>query len=122
MVKGSMDGNGWSRAQKMPTGHLVVKGSSIFWTFPAHTKMGPNGPKWGLLIQTLPTCWAERIWILIIFVFFWIPNFWISRSPDFQKSGLGQEWAWPEPEIAGAPSAAAPDHKVGEIQGTRTIP
>ena len=30
-----------------------------------------DGPKWGredffLLIQTLPTFWAERIWILII--------------------------------------------------------
>ena len=50
-------------------------------------KMGPDGPKWGqedffLLIQTLPTFWAERIWILRIFTFenFGIPNFWISRS------------------------------------------
>ena len=36
--------------------------------------MGPDGPKWGqedfvLLIQTLPTFWAERILILIISIF-----------------------------------------------------
>ena len=60
--------------------------------FPVHGKMAWVGPKWGqefvfLLIQTLPTCWAERTWILslfLCFVFFWIPNFWISRSPEFQ--------------------------------------
>ena len=40
-------------------------------------KMAWDGPKWGqedffLLIQTLPTFWAERIWILkiLILVFF----------------------------------------------------
>ena len=44
-------------------------------------KMALDGPKWGqedffLLIQTLPTFWAERIWILRIFFFiFWTPNF-----------------------------------------------
>ena len=58
--------------------------------------MGPDGPKWGqedffLLIQTLPTFWAERILILRIFIF-WIfldlkfPDFWV---PDFQISSLG---------------------------------
>ena len=45
--------------------------------------------KWGqdflfLLIQTLPTFWAPRKWILRICIFciVWIPNFWIFRSPD----------------------------------------
>ena len=98
--------------------------------------MAPNGVRrvFFLLIQTLPTFWAEQIWILRISVFFifWIPNFWISRSPDFPKSGLvqawarlGRSWAGPGSEIAGGGggfSAAAPDHKVGEIQGTRTLP
>ena len=44
--------------------------------------MGPDGPKWAqedffLLIQTLPTFWAERILILRTFDFwiFWGPNF-----------------------------------------------
>ena len=69
--------------------------------------MGPDGPKWGqedffLLIQTLPTFWAERIWILRIFIFliFEIPNFWISRSPDFQnlaRARLGPGQAGLEP-------------------------
>ena len=74
---------------------------SIFFAFFRPTqKIGPDGPKWGqedffLLIQTLPTFWAERILILRIFIFwiFWIPNFQISRFPDFQKSGLGRAWA-----------------------------
>ena len=43
-----------------------------------------------LLIQTLPTFWAERIWILRLFIFLicWIPNFWISRSPTLKISGF----------------------------------
>ena len=69
--------------------------------FLAHAKNAWDGPKWGqnvfsLLIQTLPTFWAERIWILrsVIFVISWTPKFWISRSPDFQdlawaRLGLG---------------------------------
>ena len=65
-------------------------------------KMAWDGPKWGqedffLLIQILPTFWAERIWILRCFIFliFWIPNFWISRSPVVKcpDRGLGQAWA-----------------------------
>ena len=54
-------------------------------------KKASDGPKWGqedffLLIQTLPTFWAERIWTLTLFIFliFWTPNFWISRFPDFK--------------------------------------
>ena len=45
-------------------------------------QMAPNraGRIFFLLIQTLPTFWAERIWILRCFMFFtfWTPNFWIS--------------------------------------------
>ena len=45
-----------------------------FLDVPAHAK---NGPRWAqmgqedffLLIQTLPTFWAERMWILRIFMF-----------------------------------------------------
>ena len=70
--------------------------------------MGPDGPKWGqedfvLLIQTLPTFWAERILILIIFIIFVFFGFqisWISRSPDFQnlvRARLGLGWARLEP-------------------------
>ena len=64
-----------------------------------------NGPKWGqedffLLIQTLPTFWAERFWILIILIciIFWIPNLWISHLPkfpdfwNFWKSGTWASW------------------------------
>ena len=48
-----------------------------------------------LLIQTLPTFWAEWIWILRIFIFsiFWTPNFWMSRSPDLQRHVIVQtDW------------------------------
>ena len=64
--------------------------------------MAWNGPKWNqedfsLLIQTLPTFWAERIWNLRISAFFilWIQilSFWISRSPDFPNL------AWAEPGL-----------------------
>ena len=51
-------------------------------------KMASDGPKWGqedffLLIRTLPTFWAERIWILRIFIFFifWTPNFQTPPPP-----------------------------------------
>ena len=50
--------------------------------------MDPNGTLevFFLLIQTLPTFWAERIWILrfVFLLICWIPNFCISRSPDLQ--------------------------------------
>ena len=53
--------------------------------------MDPDGPKWGqedffLLIQTLPTFWAERIWILRICIF------WIFFSSQLGPS-LGPAWA-----------------------------
>ena len=71
-------------------------------------KMAWDCPKWGqedffLLIQTLPIFWAERIWILIIFILLMrgIPNFWISRSPDLQIH------RFPGPQISRFPDAAA---------------
>ena len=67
-------------------------------------KMAWDGPKWGqedffLLIQTLPTFWAERIWNLRISTFFilWIQNVWISRSPDFPNLA----WARPGLDLGG---------------------
>ena len=44
------------------------------------------GPKWArwiffLLIQTLPTFWAARIWILRIFGFFPFLDFWTAKLP-----------------------------------------
>ena len=62
--------------------------------------MGPDGPEWGqedffLLIQTLPTFWAERIWILRIFIFLILldPKFlaWAQLGPTH----LGPAWAHP---------------------------
>ena len=69
--------------------------------------MASDGPKWGredffLLIQALPTFWAERIWILRIFTFsiFWIPNFWVSRS---QNSGFPKNLDFPASKKSGFP-------------------
>ena len=67
----------------------------MFPIFLVHEKNGLRWPQIGpggflfLLIQTLPTFWAERIWILIFlcFWFFWIPKLWISRSPNLKMSG-----------------------------------
>ena len=72
--------------------------------------MGPDGSKWGqedffLLIQTLPTFWAERILILIFFLdFVGSRNFKFPgpRFPNFQKSGLGQAWAGLGPSLGQA--------------------
>ena len=86
----------------------------FFRFFRPTQKMGPDGPKWGqedffLLIQTLPTFWAERILILRIFIFwiFWVPNFWLG--PTWAKLGpthLGPAWAHPLGPLgwAGGPS------------------
>ena len=53
--------------------------------------MAPNGARRisFLLIQTLPTFWAERIWILriLIFVDFLDPKFLDFQIPRFPKSG-----------------------------------
>ena len=59
---------------------------SAFFGFCRPTqKIGPDGPKWGqedffLLIQTLPTFWAERILILRVSIF--------SICPAHAKKGL----------------------------------
>ena len=65
------------------------------------------------LIQTLPTFWAAWIWISIILMFyiFWdakFLDFQFPRFPDSQTKAWARTWAGPGPEIAGAPSAAAP--------------
>ena len=66
-------------------------------------KIGPDGPKWGqedffLLIQTLPTFWAERILILRIFIFLIFVG--------SQISGLGPAWARLDPQLG--PSRGPP--------------
>ena len=53
-------------------------------------KIASDGPKWGqedlfLLIQTLPTFWAERIWILRICICSCVGSY-ISGSPGPQIS------------------------------------
>ena len=80
----------------------------MFCIFPAHGKISLKWPQMGpgvffLLIWTLPTFWAERIWILriCIFIFFLDPKFQDFQVPDFQTSrnlawaslGLGRAWA-----------------------------
>ena len=83
----------------------------LFGFFRPTQKMGPDGPKWAqedffLLIQTLPTFWAERIWILRIFIF-WIflgPKFlaWAQLGPTH----LGPAWAHPLGPSLGPPTWA----------------
>ena len=73
-------------------------------------KMAPDGPKWGqedffLLIQTLPTFWAERIWILrFFFLDFFGPKFlaWAQLGPTH----LGPAWAHPLGPHVGKPTWA----------------
>ena len=68
---------------------------------------GPwDGTKWGQedffqLIQTLPTFWAERIWILRLCIFgiLLTQNFWISRSPDLRI------YRFPGPQIPRSPNS-----------------
>ena len=72
--------------------------------------MTPNGARrmLFLLIQTLPTIWAEQIWNLRISTFFilWIQNFWISRSPDFPNLA----WARPGLDLGGGGEMLASQH------------
>ena len=63
-------------------------------------EIAPNGARrfCFLLVETLPTIWAEHIWILRIVFFLDLLNPKKSgspgsRFPNFQKSGLGQAWA-----------------------------
>ena len=60
-------------------------------------KIASDGPKWGqedffLLIQTLPTFWAERIWILRLFHFFEFldPKFLDFQVPRSQNSQISR--------------------------------
>ena len=83
------------RPHRVNRAHWPIKENSIFCfsifcIFPVHEKMASDGPKCGreflfLLIQTLPTFWAERIWILRISIFYFLdPKFLdvqVSRSP-----------------------------------------
>ena len=97
-------------------------------------KMTREGPKWGQedLFPTNPDL-ADILGKadldfdnFHVFFIFWIPNLWISRSPDFQiprsRPGPGLGGLGPARALLRGGSAALPDHKVGEIQGTRTIP
>ena len=87
--------------------------------------MAPDGFKWGqedffLLIQTLPTFWAERIWILIIFLLICGPqisgfpgpqifkflDFQVPRSPESQISKFPD---FQVPRFQMPPAAAPPD-------------
>ena len=71
-----------------------------FWFVSVHGKIAPNGAGevFFRLIQTLPIFWAERIWILIIFIFldFLDPNFLDFPGPHISKfpdRGLGHSSA-----------------------------
>ena len=87
-------------------------------------EMAPNGAKkiLFLLIQTLPTFWAERILILRIVIFwnfldpklpgFQVPDLQISRNLAWAELGPGRAWAlgrvspWGGPWVGpGSPSA-----------------
>ena len=88
-----------------------------------------------LLIETLPTFWAERICILMISIFliFGDSRFLDFQIPGFPDSQMSILSAIDSQSILRDGSAVAlrrlrgcsvvlPDHKVQEIQGTRTIP
>ena len=81
--------------------HFLHVAFLIFRSMEKWAQMAPIGTlqPFFLLIQTLPTFWAERIWNLRIAIFFilWIPNFWISRSPDFPNLA----WARPGLDLGG---------------------
>ena len=96
-------------------------------------KMAWDGSKWGQedFVSINPDLAdllgrADLDFEIFDFFIFWIPNFWISRSPDFQiprsRPGPGLGGLGPARALLRGGSAALPDHKVREIQGTRTIP
>ena len=72
-------------------------------------KMAWDGPKWGQegMLPTnsdLADVLGRTDLRIFISLIFWIPNFWISRSPDFQnmaRAGLGPGRAGLEPGRAG---------------------
>ena len=81
-----------------------------------------------LLIQTLPTFWAERIRILITCIFYFLdptfmdfqvprsPNFWISRSPDLQfpRSPNSQISRFPDFQTPAPAMPAPPPDKLSD--------
>ena len=56
-------------------------------------EMAPDGARGilFLLIQTLPTFWAERIWIVRVFIYFLDPKFPNLQVPDLQ---ISRSLAW----------------------------
>ena len=93
-------------------------------------KMASDGPKWGRedFFPTNPDL-ANILGRtdLDFEIFFLDPTFLDFQVPDFQNLAPGRAWAMLEPSgparaLLRGGSAALPDHKVGEIQGTRTIP
>ena len=86
-------------------------------------KMAWDGPKWDWedLFPTNPDLAdvlgrTDLDFDNIHFLIFWIPNFWISRSPDFQNLAPGRAWAMLEPSgparaLRGG-SAVAPRHSL----------
>ena len=105
----------------------------IFWIFLVHGENGLGWPQMGPggFVPTNPDLAdilgrTDLHFEILYFFVFWIPNFWISRSPDFQiprsSPGPGLGGLGPARPLLRGGSAALPDHKVGEIQGTRTIP
>ena len=97
---------GMHRQPIIPPRRIGKISDFVFRIFRPTQKTAWDGPKWGRevffrLIQTLPTFWAERIWILISFMFdiVWISNFWISRFPDLQIP------RFPGPQISKFPNS-----------------
>ena len=79
-----------------------------------------------LIIHTLPTFWAEQIWILRLFMFsiFWIPTFWISRSPKFKISGFPgpQISKFPKSQISRSPDFQTPPPVADELSDPNLTP
>ena len=73
---------------------------TVFAFFRSMEKMTWDGPKWGRegLFLANPDL-ADILGRTHLdfehfhFCFFWIPNFWMSRSPDFQNLAPGRAWA-----------------------------
>ena len=112
--------HGASMPQAMP--RKVSRILALFALFQFMETNHGNGPKWCqedvfLLIQALPTFWAERIWILRIFTFEIFgsqisglgplgpslgPPTWARRGPTH----LGPAWAHPRGPSLGPPTWA----------------
>ena len=80
--------------------------------------MAPNGAR-RILFPTNPDLANILGRTDLNFEIFYFFSFFRTQISGFP--GL-QIFKFPDQGLVGAPSAAPPDHKVGEIQGTRTIP